>query len=207
MAKILTVNSLKGGTGKTTLALNLYYYYSRLGKRVALADSDPQGSLTELLEDRDDVPLIPRANIEDWEDLTGIRDVDLIIIDTAPYMLEELPAIFDISGFILIPFTSSALDLLALNSTVEAFYNAQARRPALRGAVILTRGIHGTLFNKEARQAVRGHEMPILKTAMMQRVDYPRSIADKGAIFATENRKAQREIKQIGAEILKLWET
>jgi len=40
---------------------------------------------------------------------------------------------------------------------------------------------------------------------MMQRIDYSRSLSEKKGIFSTDNVKAKREIKKIGAEILKLW--
>lgn len=204
---ILTINSLKGGTSKSTLALNLYYYYSRIGKKVALADSDPQGSLSELFfeSDRKDVTFIYRDNLREWQELREVKNIDLIIIDTAPYQMTELISIFLISDFILIPFLASEFDLRAMNHTIELFYKAQSSNKKLKGAVILTKAIHGTKYNFDALQAVENYDLPILKTPMMQRIDYSRSLAEKKGIFSTDNEKAKREIKKIGAEILKLW--
>lgn len=205
--KILTINSLKGGTSKSTLALNLYYYYSLIGKKVALTDSDPQGSLSELFyeSDRENVSFIYRDNLRDWNELREIPKIDLIIIDTAPYQMAELNSIFMISDFILIPFLASEFDLRAMNHTIELFYNSQSAKKELRGAVILTKAIHGTKYNSDALQAVKNYDLPILKTQMMQRIDYSRSLSEKKGIFSTDNVKAKREIKKIGAEILKLW--
>ena len=42
----LAIVGRKGGTGKTTLALCLAAHYARAGRRVLLADLDPQGSAT-----------------------------------------------------------------------------------------------------------------------------------------------------------------
>ncbi len=45
MGKIITVASHKGGVGKTTTTLNLGYSLTRLGQKVLIVDSDPQGAM------------------------------------------------------------------------------------------------------------------------------------------------------------------
>jgi Mrp family chromosome partitioning ATPase len=43
--RVITVAQQKGGSGKTTIIVNLAVAYLRAGHRVALLDTDPQGSL------------------------------------------------------------------------------------------------------------------------------------------------------------------
>src|SRR5262249_15348088 len=44
-ARVFAIAQQKGGVGKTTLAAQLAVAWSRNGRRVALLDTDPQGSL------------------------------------------------------------------------------------------------------------------------------------------------------------------
>jgi len=53
MRTILVLNP-KGGCGKSTLATNIAGYFATHGKRVSLADCDPQGSSNDWLSARPD---------------------------------------------------------------------------------------------------------------------------------------------------------
>ena len=205
MTQIITINSLKGGVSKSTLAINLYYYYNEAGMTCGIIDADPQGSLTEELESRKDVPLLSRSQVRNWQDLRGNLEGDFIIIDTAPTRdAKEAMAIFAISDFVLIPCKASVFDVRALLKTIENFETAQSNHPGLKGGIVLTQGKPGTNIKDQLRSHVEDYGLPVLATEMLNRVDYQSSLSDEKGIFSTRNAKAKAEVRNIGIEIKNL---
>ena len=77
MGKIMAVHSYKGGTGKTSLAVNLAASYARRGKKVCLMDLDFRApSLHALFE---------AHKAEYWlnDYLNGICEIDKVLIDAS----------------------------------------------------------------------------------------------------------------------------
>jgi MinD-like ATPase involved in chromosome partitioning or flagellar assembly len=75
VGKIIAVHSYKGGTGKTSLSVNLAASYARRGKKVCLMDLDFRApSLHALFKD---------YNTEYWlnDYLNGICEIDKVLID------------------------------------------------------------------------------------------------------------------------------
>ena len=127
--RVITIAQQKGGSGKTTLAAHLAVAASRAnGTRVAILDTDPQGSLGRWYMTRDErhgdrVAPLGFRTASAWgaryEARTLAKDHDLVIIDTPPKMgLDGRPAI-EAADLVVIPVTPSPVDLWATEPTVE----------------------------------------------------------------------------------------
>ena len=62
MAKIISINNRKGGSSKTTTAINLAYEFAKSGYKTLLIDLDPQGNASSKF-------------VEDYETVNGIAEV------------------------------------------------------------------------------------------------------------------------------------
>ena len=81
MGKIIAVVSGKGGTGKTTSAINLAGELVRRGKKVLIVDTDTQGNATSNLE------LTEVSKIECQLKVNKPEEAD-----TAPYEINDTPS-------------------------------------------------------------------------------------------------------------------
>ena len=93
LSKVITIAQQKGGTGKTTLAVNLslaFIKYHNL--KVAIIDTDPQGSLGKWFMVRSEKKISNKnftfktASLwgAQYESKTLKKDHDIVIIDTPP---------------------------------------------------------------------------------------------------------------------------
>jgi chromosome partitioning protein len=211
MPIIITLAHQKGGVGKSTLAINLYGYFTQAGYKTAIIDIDPQGSITSLLQTfggeggREGVALIERAGFSSYEELGRlVEGREIVLIDTPPYLSKELQQVLALSHLVLIPCKASPLDALAVVQTVALVKEEQARNPALVAAFVLTMTIAGTGFPKQIREHLGRHGLPILDVEIVNRVAYARSLLFSNSVIGETNDKAKDEIIQLGQELIEL---
>lgn len=195
--KIITVAHQKGGVGKTTLALNIAYCLKH-SMRVAILDSDPQGSISGIGEfvGLEGLDLIPITDLGKRK-----NDYDIAIIDTPPYLSSLLPDFFELSDYVLVPTKAGILDIMAIKATIDLLKISQKKNTDLKAGIVLNMIQHSTTLTQDIKNQLDIYDIPIHETMISQRVSYARSPLT-GGIFETEDDKAQQEIISLTKEIL-----
>lgn len=123
MRSILVLNP-KGGCGKSTLATNIAGYFAQQGKRVALADCDPQGSSRDWLAARPaDAAEIADASVKGGK-LNIPRRTELTIIDSpAATHGKRLADYVQMSQTLIIPVMPSPMDIRAAERFIHELFS------------------------------------------------------------------------------------
>ena len=187
MQRIVVLNP-KGGSGKTTIAINLASYYAELGERLVMMDFDPQGSSTHWLSKR--VATQPRIGlIAAFErdpritrsfQLRIPSGTDRVVVDT-PAALEanEIPELIRGADKILVPVLPSAIDIHACSRCVQnLLLVAKLRRDENRLGIIANRVRRNTLIYQSLIRFLATFNIPIVAT-LRDSQNYVRS-ADSG---------------------------
>lgn len=195
--KIITVAHQKGGVGKTTLALNIAYCLKH-SMKVAILDTDPQGSISGLNEylGLEGLDLI---SINDLE--KARQNYDIAIIDTPPYLSSLLPDFFEISDYVLVPTKAGVLDIMAIRATIQLLEEAKIKNENLASGIVLNMIQPNTKLTTDIKNQLAIYSTPVLNTMVTQRVNYARSPL-MGGIFETGDDKAKNEIINLTKEIL-----
>jgi len=121
--KIVSFVTQKGGSGKTTLALNFAVAAMKNKGRVVILDMDIQGTARKWYERRDaeNPPLIEVTAADLEKAITGAKaqKFDWILIDTPGRDDAAQAAAIRVADFCIVPCRPSAADLEATPTTVE----------------------------------------------------------------------------------------
>ncbi len=136
--KIIAIGSLKGGTGKTTIAVNLGAELGAGGRaRVALVDADMQESATAWIAHSPfepvgchTLPLDSERKAKAW--IARIRALAAghahVIIDLPPHVGTAMYAALAIADLLVVPITPSPLDIHAASKVLRMLQEARKAR-------------------------------------------------------------------------------
>lgn len=205
---IISLSSLKGGSGKTTLAIHLAHVIA-LGKvRVLLVDADPQGSAQGWAAAREEKPPFPVVGMarntlhRDLPDLMG--NYDHAVIDTPPRVSALARTAILAADLVLIPVQPSSYDVWAASETVQLIEEARGFKPELQAAFVINRKIVNTAIGEDIQDALSEYDIPTLKTTIGQRVVFAESSAGYSVIELGSTSAATKEVKSLAKEVLEV---
>lgn len=202
---VITVAQQKGGSGKTTVSANLATGFLRQGKRVALVDIDPQGSLgrwfmTRIETQSGPVDKLEFATSSAWGITYEVRKLsdsfDIVIIDTPPKADSDLRPALRVADLVIVPVSVSHVDLWATEGVLDL-----ARRENKDALVVLNRVRANTRLGSEVAEAAEKLEARIAKSQLANRVIYAETLGQGRG--AAEGRKtpAQAEVDALTSEV------
>jgi len=201
---IISILNQKGGTGKTTLAVNIAREYTIRTMSTLLVDSDSQGSAQRWHErsggDLIDMTCLPMTTLD--KDVLKFADqYARIIIDGVPRISPLTICAIKAADLILIPVQPSPYDIWATEDLVR---NVKDRIEMTEGrtkaAFIVSRKIKGTNIGKEIYDHLEKLDLPILKNGTHQRVEYAKTV-ESGCTVLESKTEASKEIVLLVNEI------
>ncbi len=206
----IAVANQKGGTGKTTLALNLAAGLQRRGSTLVL-DADPQGSISQwaaLAGDGTRLPpvwAVPQGEAGRCID-RGAREHRYLIVDCPPTLqttgVREILAGVDV---VLIPIQPSPLDLWASAEIVTAVRDSRAANQQLKAFVVLNQLDSRNALSRSMHEALAELEIPTLAAGVARRAAYRSAAVEGSSVYHLGQRgaAAAREVEAVIEEVLK----
>ena len=194
----IAIVSQKGGSGKTTLAVNIATRAAQAGHQSCVVDTDPQASAAAWSDWRGDfLPVVvtsPPARLVRTIDSARKQGMDFVVIDTPPHADAAAREAIKAADIVLIPTRLRAFDLAALEPIVDLV--AMAKTPAFMVFNAVPAG--AKVLTAEAERFAKGLGLSICPIMLGERADFHRSSA-KGetAAEADPQGKAAREVDKL----------
>jgi chromosome partitioning protein len=203
---VVAIVNQKGGTGKTTLAINLASVLAEKGA-VLLLDADPQASSQNWAAGEWTSPEglavkgMGKGNL--LEQVRSVsREYDWIIIDGPPGITRTSADAVRAADLVLIPAKPSPLDVWAAADIVAAVRARQkTSNGAPRAAFVITMAQPRTRLGRQIDAALSEMGIPVLQARTTQRVSYPNAINDGNSVVDGADQTARNEILAIRGEL------
>ncbi len=180
MAKVISFISRKGGTGKTTNAINLATTLRQLGHRILLIETDANFTLSTLrkmelfksgngeasfeIKGSDD-----NAVADEIANLRSVKGLDFILVDSAGKTTDEgIKKLCLESDLVVVPTSLTQNDLLVTYQTVVDLAPARNLNSRLK-IVVLPNRIHSATNLHTVREALKNLDALILPAIVPQK--------------------------------------
>ena len=201
---ILAVGNVKGGVGKTTLAVNLAIAFSRAKRDVLLIDGDEQGTALAFTDIRTTEKGKPATRpLPSWSEYSyagtpACSKYSDIVIDVGGRDTGSLRAALTVADVVLIPVKPRSFDLWGVDQTADLVREAREINEKLRAIAVLNEADPQGKDNQAATDALR--EVPGIELApvlIVRRKAFPNAAAAGLGVLEYDDPKAIDELNQL----------
>lgn len=179
MSTIITVATMKGGSGKSTVASCLGVHWHLRGRHPTLVDADPQRSIMRLVSRERALGGV--AVVEDATDEAAntARRIaaggNLVIIDTPGFRSKTTLDCLAAADFVLVPVKPSPFDVDRMLDTLGILTTrTDGRRSLVR--CVLTQTTRDSVIARHIRAELASAGLPVMDSEMVNRVAYPEAM-------------------------------
>ena len=204
---IIAVVGNKGGTGKTTLSLNLA---AGLAAResVVIIDADPQQSAYQwrlVGKDDDGLPTVVAAAYGLDKTVHALRDAhEHVVIDCPPSIkATQTEQALRLADHALIPVQPSPMDLWATTHIARVIDKLRPENPRLRALIVMSQMEPRTTLSRLMPEAVAELDLPVADATLRRRSIHRHCVLEGRSVFQAGRRgeAAAAEIQALIEEI------
>ncbi len=199
--KIIAVVNEKGGTGKSTISINLATALHRRGKKVVLVDADPQGTARDWREGSPEgANLPPVIALDRPQMLNSISalDADYVVIDGPAKAEAMAAAIVRIAHVALLVVQPSGADLWASAATVKLIRSKLDVGGSIDAAFLINRTSGVSKLSKLVKEGSwNEYEIDQLSSTIGNRVAFAQALTDGLSVYDKADIQAKTEIDSV----------
>jgi chromosome partitioning protein len=211
---IYTIGGIKGGSGKTTLAVSLAVLLANNGRKVLLVDADKQATATDFTQWRTETlgdtgfTSIQLAEMRVRTEVLKLKpDYNDVVIDAGGRDTASQRAALVISDVFIAPFAPRSFDIWTLEQVVQLVQEMQIANPDLMPFALLNRVDYNEKDIQEAREYIEeSNVLKVLKNTLHERKAFANAAAAGLAVteYKPRNQKAIQEMEALFEEIVSL---
>jgi chromosome partitioning protein len=189
---IYTLGGIKGGTGKTTLAVNLTIMLANAGRDVLLVDADDQGTATlftarrnEMMGNKAGYSAIRLREMDVYQQVQNMKDrFNDIVIDTGGRDTKSQRSALIVSDVYILPFRPRSFDVWTIYDSINLVEESKMINPKLKAVAVINQADFRVSSENEETKKIFIEDEQIKKQLSL--LDTPLSIRKAFASAASQ---------------------
>ena len=207
---ILLLGGEKGGTGKSTVAVNLAVWLACQGVDVVLIDTDVQRTASHFIDRRNAIADVPRVHSAEKHGnvFDTVRDLakryQQVIVDAGGRDSEELRTALVAAHTVYCPLKASQPDIETSTHMNELVKLARGMNPTLEARLLISMGPTNPVIHEAAEAREILGELPdfsLSDVVIRDRKVYRDAMIEGRGVIEMGNARAKYEIEALASEI------